>query len=109
MPMPSEPFADISIAKACAGIAGAFVSLNFMKGPLLQRLTLAAGGALMSYFFSTGAASTLNMRDAEGMIGFLIGMFGMALTAKVYEVIQALDGKVISSDVWGWVKRKWGA
>lgn len=107
--MQPEVTTDISIAKALAGIAGAFVSLNFMQGSVPQRLVLAVGGAAMSYFFSTPASRYLGMADAEGMIGFLIGMFGMAIASKVYEVIAAMDAKALAVDVWAWVKRKWGA
>ena len=49
------------------------------------------------------------MQNAEGMIGFLIGMFGMAISAKIYEVIKAADAKELAGDVWVWLKRKWGA
>ena len=107
--MQSDLLSDVSIAKAAAGIAGAFVSLNFLEGTMSQKLVLACGGSLMSYFFSTQTALYLGMKDAEGMIGFLIGMFGMAIASKVFEVIKNADTQAILSRFWSWLERKWGA
>ena len=107
--MQSDFLSDINIAKAAAGVAGSFVSLSFIDGTRKQKLFLATGGALMSYFFSTQVAIYFNMQNAEGVIGFLIGMFGMAISAKIYEVIKAADAKELSGDMWAWLKRKWGA
>lgn len=45
MEMPNDHLGELSIAKLLAGIAGSFVSLRFMAGTLLQRMTLAVGGA----------------------------------------------------------------
>ena len=102
--MQTDSLADISIAKLVAGIAGSFVSLKFMAGTLGQRFVLAIGGAALSYFGSTPTSSWLGLQSAEGLVGFLIGMFGMAISSKVYEVISALDAKGISSDLRGWLR-----
>jgi hypothetical protein len=39
----------------------------------------------------------------------LIGLFGMAIMAKVYEVILMADAKQIAAETWAWIKRKWGS
>jgi len=107
--MQLDPLGELSLAKLAAGIAGSFVSLRFLSGTPAQLLMLAVGGTSLSYFASTPAAIWLNMQNAEGMVGFLIGMFGMAILSKVFEVIQSADAKVIAADIWEWIKRKWGA
>lgn len=105
----NEPTPDGHIFKLIAGIAGAVVSLNFVRGTWPERIIMAIGGASLSYFASDNVATWLNVPEALGLVGFLIGLFGMAIVAKVYEVMQLLDAKTIAVDVWETIKRKWGA
>ena len=107
--MQPEQVSEFSTAKLLAGIAGSFVSLRFMSGTLIQRVILAIGGAALSYYATTPFATWVGARDAEGLVGFFVGMFGMAIVSKIFEVIQAADAKLIAGDVWEWIKRKWGA
>lgn len=100
---------DGHIFKLIAGVAGAVVSLRFVQGTWPERTIMAIGGAALSYFASDNVAAWLNVPQALGLVGFLIGLFGMAIVAKVYEVVQLLDAKQISIDLWETVKRKWGA
>ena len=104
-----QPDHDFSIVKLAAGIAGAVVSLRFVQGSLFERTTMAIGGAALSYFGTSPLASWMAAQNAEGVIGFFIGLFGMAIVSKVYEVIQMMDAKQIAADTWRMVKRKWGA
>lgn len=107
--MPTEQFNDLSVAKLASGVAGALVSMRFLQGTWPEKITMAIGGSALSYFASTPVAEWLSAQRAEGLVGFLIGLFGMALVSKGYEVIQMLDARTIASDVWGWVARKWRA
>lgn len=69
-----------------AGVAGALVSMKFLSGTLSQRLTSAASGVLLSYY----AAPTLSHKIAmpEGLAGFLLGLFGMAIVSRAWEFVQ---------------------
>jgi hypothetical protein len=107
--MPPEQLSDISIAKLVAGVAGALTSTRFLKGTWPEKLTMAAGGAALSYFASTPLSSWLDTPNNEGLVGYLVGLFGMALVAKAYEVIQLMDAKQIASDLREWLARKWKA
>ena len=69
-----------------AGIAGAGLSLAYMKGPLYERLTNAVGGAVVSLYATEWATAKTGL--PEGLTGFLLGLFGMAICAKIWEVIQ---------------------
>jgi hypothetical protein len=100
---------DINVFKLVAGLAGAVVSLRFVQGTWMERTLMAVGGAAMSYLGTTPLAEWLQAPKAEGVIGFFIGLFGMAIVAKIYEVVQLLDAKQIAADVWATIKRKWGA
>lgn len=109
----SETQPDFSIAKLLAGVAGSFVSLKFVQGSYIERVFMGIGGAALSYYATTPAANWVGVPDTEGLIGFMIGLFGMAIMAKVYEVVLLADAKQIASDLWqmfvAWLKRKWGA
>lgn len=100
---------DVSLAKIAAGAAGAFVSLRFMQGTVTERMFMGVGGAALSYYATTPVAVWVKVGDAEGLVGFLIGMFGMAIISKIYEVVALLDAKQIAIDLWATVKRKLGA
>jgi hypothetical protein len=92
---------DALITKA-AGIAGACISLAYMKGPLYMRLTNAVGGAIVSLYATPWAA--LKTGAPEGLAGFLLGLFGMAICAKGWEIIEATPVK----EVWTSLLSKFG-
>jgi len=92
----TESVQDISIVKLIAGAAGAFVSLRFIQGTKTEKGIMAIGGSAMSYFGTTPTTDYLHMASAEGLIGFLIGLFGMAIVSKLYEVIQVIDAPAVA-------------
>lgn len=105
----ADPTPDFSLAKLASGIAGALVSMRFLQGTWPEKVTMAIGGAALSYYATGAVAAWLSIDNAEGLVGFLIGLFGMAIVAKGYEVIQMVDAKQVAADAWGWVSRKWRA
>lgn len=105
----ADPTPDFSLAKLASGIAGALVSMRFLQGTWPEKITMAIGGAALSYYATPAVAAWLSVESAEGLIGFLIGLFGMAIVAKGYEVIQMVDAKQVAADAWEWFTRKWRA
>lgn len=105
----TETTTDISIAKILAGLAGSVVSLKFVQGTYIERSLMCLGGASLSFYATTPAVYWVGLPNIEGLVGFMIGLFGMAIVAKFYEVVQLLDAKEISQQAWDWLKRKWGA
>lgn len=99
---------DISITNLVAGVAGAFVSLRFVQGTMPERLTMAGGGAALSYYATPPAAAWLGMASAEGLVGFLVGLFGMAVVAKIYDAIQGLPAAAMAKQAWESVLRRIG-
>jgi len=77
-----------AIAGKAAGLAGAVVSMHFLQGTWPARISMAVSGALFSYF----AAPYLSLRTGlpEGLSGFLLGLFGMAIVSRVWDWWQAL-------------------
>ncbi len=97
---------DPFTTKSIAGLLGAAVSLRFVGGTFIERATMAAGGAALSFYGSDWTTALLGMKGAEGLVGFLIGLFGMAIIAKIYEVIHALDAPKMAADAWArWIGR----
>ena len=74
-----------------APIAGALISLNFVKGSWNEKILMFAGGAVLSFYASPYASIKTGL--PEGFTGFGLGLFGMAICAKLYEVIQSLPIK----------------
>jgi hypothetical protein len=106
----AEPLQDPIVVKLVSGVTGAVVSMKFLPGlSWPEKIIMVLGGSALSYYAATPAAEWLGAARAEGLVGFLIGIFGMAIVAKVYEVIQIMDAKTIAADVWEWASRKWRA
>ena len=100
---------DISIVKLVSGIAGSFASVRFIQGGWLERLIMCIGGSCLSYYATTPVATWVGLQAAEGLVGFLIGLFGMSIAAKVYEIIGFLDADRAAKEFWDWLSRKWKA
>ena len=92
----TDPVHDISYLKLIAGMVGAFVSLRFIDGTKTEKGIMAIGGSAMSYFGTSPTADYLHMANGEGLVGFMIGLFGMAVVSKVYEVIQVIDAPSVA-------------
>lgn len=98
---------ELSIVKLVSGIVGAFVSLKFVPGTWPERLFMVSAGAFLSYVATDPLASYLGMgKEAQGLVGFLVGLFGMAILSKLYEAFVSLDAKRMASDAWDWLLRK---
>ena len=97
---------DVWLTKL-AGIVGALVSLRFIQGTWPERLAMAVGGSLVSLYSTPWAAYKTGL--PEGLCGFLLGLFGMAVCAKLWEAIQltpiAEMWKAAMETVAGWFKR----
>lgn len=92
---------DPSIVKLIASTLGALASLRFLKGLAWpEKVAMTVGGIALSYFGATPIATRVNMLDAEGLVGFLLGLFGMAIVARLYEAIQGADFKTAGADLW---------
>ena len=97
---------DLGIGKIIAGIAGSAVSLRFVQGTITEKLLMTLGGSSLSYFGTTPASIWIGLANTEGLVGFLIGLFGMAIVSKIYEVIQVVDAKQIVNEGLDWIFRR---
>lgn len=76
-----------SLAMKLAGLVGAVVSMGFLKGTLPERAFMALSGAALSFYAAPWAAGLTGL--PEGLTGFLIGFFGMAILSKAWEWWQS--------------------
>ncbi|RSE96904.1 hypothetical protein [Achromobacter aegrifaciens] len=76
-----------AFAAKFAGVLGAAVSMRYMQGSWLARLSMAISGSLVAYYTSSYLALVLGI--PEGLAGFLTGMFGMAIMSRAWEIVQA--------------------
>lgn len=90
----------LDLAKLIPATIGSAVSLGFFKGLAKgEKVAMAVGGSALSYYGASKLASIMGMADAEGLVGFLLGLLGMAVVAKIYEAIQATDFKEVLREV----------
>lgn len=81
---------DINIdawAAKLAGVAGAVVSMRYLQGSWPARASMAASGSLISYYGAPHLAQITGM--PEGLTGFLLGLFGMAVVSRAWEWVQS--------------------
>jgi len=83
-----------------APLAGAAISLNWVKGAWGEKLAMFVSGSLLSYYTSSFMALKTGL--PEGITGFGLGLFGMAICAKLYEVIQSLPIREIWNRILAW-------
>lgn len=94
-PIPPE------VLRILPGTLGAVVALQWIVGTPMQRVTAILGGSAASYY-GTGHLAEMMGTDT-GLTGFLIGLFGMAVAAKCFEVLQLVDpGKVLAKVLSRW-------
>ena len=75
-----------TVALKLAGVVGAMVSMRFINGTWPERLSLAVSGSVLAYFASPWLAEQLSL--PEGLTGFLVGFFGMAVMSRAWEAVQ---------------------
>lgn len=84
------------LARHAAGPAGALTAMLFMSGvPWSQRLAMALAGGVASYYGAPVLASVYPVLT-PGAAGYMLGLCGMAVVAKVFSTWEALDlGKLL--------------
>lgn len=90
------------------GAAGSLVAVPFLKGPWHVRLSMVFGGAALSFYGTNPVAGYLDAQASTGLVGFLIGLFGMAVVSKVYELIESVEAAAIGVAFKDWLRSKLG-
>lgn len=77
-----------AFAAKFAGVLGAAVSMRYLQGSWMARISMAASGSLGAYYAAPYLSVVLGI--PEGLMGFLVGMFGMAIVSRAWEAVQAV-------------------
>ena len=77
-----------ALAAKFAGVLGAAVSMRYLQGSWMARISMAASGSLGAYYAAPYLSGVLGI--PEGLMGFLVGMFGMAIVSRAWEAVQAV-------------------
>jgi hypothetical protein len=94
---------------AAPGLIGALIAIPWTQGPLLMRASVFLGGIALSWFGTAPVSSVLGMADsAKGLAGFVLGLFGMSVAAKVYEAITSFDSSAIGKAVIDFIRKRLG-
>jgi hypothetical protein len=86
------------------GVAGSALALFFLRRPPTSLIGMFLGGCLLSFFGTSWAARASGMEAANGLVGFLLGLFGMALIAKLHDTIEAIS----PTELWNALRKKVG-
>jgi len=83
--------ADINpeVMKAVPGAVGSIASMLFIKDTWPRRAAMFIAGASLAYWGSPWASKFTGL-DA-GFAGFLLGLFGMAAVAKLFQTWSELE------------------
>ena len=95
---------------AAPGVIGALIAIPWTRGPLIMRASMFVGGSALSFFGSDPFVQYMQMSaDGKGLSGFMLGLFGMSLVAKVYEAISAFAAGELAQELLAWARRRLGA
>jgi hypothetical protein len=96
------------LLSAFPGIAGSALALAFIRRPLRMLAAIFFGGCLLSYYGGAWLAEVLHLGSHLSLAGFILGMCGMAIVAKLVETIEALQPVEIARAIVGALKRRLG-
>ena len=93
-----------TLAAKLAGVAGAIVSMRFLTGTWPERAFMAACGAILSYYATPYLSLKIGL--PEGLMGFLLGLFGMAVASRMWEWVQTTPVGALWNIALDWLRKR---
>lgn len=87
-------------SKLGASFVGSLVALRWLPGTCWLKLQMLLTGTALSWYATEPLANWAGMN--VGTTGFFLGVFGMALVAKVFELLAELH---VSEIIVEWVRK----
>lgn len=85
-----------------ASFVGAVISLRFVRElNKWERFGAVFAGTMIAQYSAPLASHVFGLEPYEASFGCLIGIFGLSLTAAIYNTIK-------SADIWGLIMARWG-
>lgn len=82
------------IETATSGVVGALVALRWIGGNPWQLASAFVGGVGLAWYATPEVARWFGV--SQGLTGFLLGLFGMAVVNRIFEGIASIPiGKVL--------------
>ena len=107
MTEPITAVATAVIKQVAPGLIGALISLRYIKiDGTFNKITSVLGGAACTYYFSETVAAYLGAR--VDLIGFVLGLFGLSIIAKCFEVIAEIKSQGIADWIMSFLPKKKG-
>lgn len=100
--MSLENFNHPEVAKTLPGVLGSLTALLFLKGPWQLKLGMFLAGAVFARYGTGTLVSYVNALD-PGFAGYILGLVGMAIVAKIFEFWETLEAANLFQDA----LRKW--
>ena len=98
----AAPTFDTPKAIIVAGLLGSLLSLSFIDNMgKRQRVVAVLAGMTMAHYLAPLISHMFSDDKFEETIGFLVGLFGMSITAAIFRAIQ-------NSNLWNFVMGRWG-
>lgn len=88
-------------SKAAPGLAGSFTALLLMvvRGEKFKHaFLLGIAGAFLANFVGPVAAEI--MHSTQAVAGYVSGVFGMAIVAKIFDMIVSFDHRKAAREAW---------
>lgn len=97
------------LKQAAPGIGGSLLALFFLRRPPFVLAAIFFGGCFLALYAPAAATHYFGI-DVRftGLVGFVIGLFGMALVAKAYDIIEAISAVDLWKTILDWVRKKLG-
>jgi hypothetical protein len=91
------------VSRHAPGVLGSLAALLWIKDTWPRRMGYVLAGSAASHYASPYAALLLN--TDQGLAGFLIGLFSMAVAAKCFETIESVK----AAEMFDRLLKRWGA
>ena len=102
-------FDGFKLSNILGGAVGGLISLNFHEGlTRAQKVTTVFGGWGMAAMLTPSIVDYLQLRPVwNSGLSFLLGLFGMSLTAAILNALKSVDWAAMIKEVWDkWVGGK---
>jgi hypothetical protein len=86
------------LQKAVPGVAGSITALLFFRDGWKRAIGTCIAGAFIAKMLGPVVADV--MRSGPEVAGYVTGLFGMAVVAKIFEMITNFDAKKAVGDLW---------
>lgn len=83
--------------KVVPGVAGSVLALLFLRDGWMRNVFTFAGGVAIAHFCGPTVATFI--KGNLEIAGFVTGLFGMSIVAKIFDMIFAFDVTQVLSDL----------